>query len=125
MAESQFDVLLSVVNEQIECAMNGQPLNFSVDAKTNSQDLTPVQRITWSITGWKCGTYIDAYKSGRCATYTGRIGYFPIERAAGLIIKTEEDLSLAQAYMYADRKKLRREKKLKNKDDLSNKHIPE
>lgn len=101
MAKGEYDVMLSVVNEQIECAMNGKPLNFSVDAKTNSQDLTPVQRITWSITGWNSKTYLEAYKSGRCATYAGRVGYFSIDRSGGIIIKTEEDLLLAQAFMSA------------------------
>ena len=103
MAKGEYDVLLSVVNEQIECAIDGRPINFSVDTKTNSQELTPVQRITWSITGWKVKTYLEAYNSGRCATYAGRVGYYPISRAAGHIIKTEEDLYLAQAYLSAMR----------------------
>ena len=40
------DVLLSTVNEQIECAYQNQPVNFSFNEKTNSQNLVPIQRIT-------------------------------------------------------------------------------
>ena len=94
---SDCDVLLSAVNEQIECAYQEKPVNFTYDEKTNSQDLMPVQRITWSITGWKRDVFTRAFSSGRCATYSGRVGYFPIGRTAGIIIKTEEDLMMADA----------------------------
>lgn len=99
MVKSEYDVLISVVNEQIECAMDGKPINFSYHEKTNSQELTPVQRITWSITGWRASTYLDAYESGRCATYAGRVAYYSIDRPAGHIIKTEEDLQIAEALL--------------------------
>jgi CMP-N-acetylneuraminic acid synthetase len=93
------DVLLSVVNEQIECAMEGRPVNFTFDRKTNSQELTPIQRITWSITGWRAATYLAACEAGRTATYAGKVGFFPISRLAGHIIKTEEDLRIAEALL--------------------------
>ncbi len=99
MVKGDYDVLLSVVNEQIECVMDGQPINFGFDRKTNSQELTPVQRITWSITGWRGLTYVAAYEAGRCATYGGRVGFFAIDRAAGHIIKTERDLYIAEALL--------------------------
>jgi CMP-N-acetylneuraminic acid synthetase len=94
---SDYDVLLSVVNEQIECSYKGKPVNFTYEEKINSQDLEPVQRITWSITGWKRKVYLDAHNSGKCATYFGRVGYYPVSRMAGLIIKTEADLKMAEA----------------------------
>jgi len=99
MLESDNDAQFSVVNEQIECAINGEPINFTYDSKTNSQELTPVQRITWSITGWRASTFISAYETGKCATYAGKVGYYPIDRMAGHIIKTEEDLRIAEALL--------------------------
>lgn len=101
MVDSQYDVLLSIVNEQIECAIDGKPINFSFDCKTNSQELIPVQRITWSITGWRVSTYIAAYEAGQCATYAGKAGFYPIDRMAGHIIKNEEDLLIAEAMLRA------------------------
>lgn len=91
------DVLLSVDNIQIECAYENSPINFSYDSKTNSQDLNPIQRISWSITGWRRSTYIEAYDNKKCATYNGKVDYFPIDRLAGHIIKTQEDLDMAEA----------------------------
>ncbi len=97
MAEGGHDVLLSCTLEQIECAYGGEPVNFSFDAKTNSQELRPVQRITWGLTGWRSSTFVGAYESGKTATYAGRVGFFPLNRIEGHIIKTEEDLDIAEA----------------------------
>lgn len=99
MKAGQFDVLLSVVNEQIECVYDGKPINFSLDRKTNSQELTPVQRVTWSITGWNSRHFLEAYESGKCATYSGKIGFFTLDRISGFIIKTEEDLKIANLFL--------------------------
>jgi CMP-N-acetylneuraminic acid synthetase len=96
MLGSDMDVQLSVVNEQIECAMNDLPINFSFEKKQNSQELSPIQRITWSITGWKSASYINAYEKKECATYAGQIGTYSISREAGHIIKTEQDLQMAE-----------------------------
>ena len=99
MLYHKYDVLLSIVTEQIECAIDDKPINFTFDRKINSQKLTPVQRITWSITGWKSKSFIEAYEKKKCATYFGKVGFFPIDRQAGHIIKTEEDLKIAEALM--------------------------
>ena len=101
MKEGRYDVLLSVVEEQIECLFRGVPVNFSREAKTNSQELTPVERVTWSITGWRAATYLAARREGRCATYAGRVGTVPISRMAGHIIKREEDLRIADLFWRA------------------------
>lgn len=100
MVEKDFDVLLSCTHEQIECAYRGQPVNFSFSEKTNSQDLDPIQRVSWSITGWRSRTYVAAFEAGRTATYSGeKIGFYPVDRLAGHIIKTEQDLQIAEALL--------------------------
>lgn len=97
LQEGACDTLLSCTLEQIECAYQGKPINFSFEAKTNSQDLLPVQRIPWSITGWRAAAYLEVARAGGTATYAGRVEFFPISRLAGHIIKTEEDLRIAEA----------------------------
>lgn len=95
LQSANVDTLLSVEDVKIECAFKNNPINFSYDEKLNSQKLTPIQRITWSITGWKRDTYLSAYESEKCATYSGEIGYFSIDKLGAHIIKTQEDLNLA------------------------------
>lgn len=97
--QSEADVVLSYEPIQIECAYREQPVNFSFAEKTNSQDLAPVQRLSWSITAWRRNTYLAAIASGTCATYAGRIDFYPVSPLAGHVIKTERDLQIAEALL--------------------------
>ncbi|MFT5882556.1 MAG: CMP-N-acetylneuraminic acid synthetase [Crocinitomicaceae bacterium] len=99
MMRSSFDCLLSTENVQIECAFRGKPINFSFDTKTNSQDLEPIQRVSWSLSAWRREVYLSALASGRCATYAGHAGFFPLSRLAAHVIKSEEDLHYAEALL--------------------------
>jgi len=99
MQTSDFDCLLSVEEIRIECAFRGQPVNFTFSEKTNSQDLKPVQRVSWSITGWRASTFLPAVRAGKCATYSGKVGFYPISRLAAHVIKTEADLLFAEALL--------------------------
>ena len=97
LKKNKVDVLLGVENVHIECAYQNVPINFTHNEKINSQELIPIQRITWSIAAWKSDVYIKAYENKECATYSGKIGYFPINKLASHIIKTQEDLNIAEA----------------------------
>lgn len=97
MVESGDDVLLSTVDDPLECVCRGEPVNFTFAEKTNSQDLPPVRKISWSITGWRASTFLEAKASGGCATYAGKVGYYAVGKMAGHVIKTAEDLAIAEA----------------------------
>ncbi|MDY6950116.1 MAG: cytidyltransferase [Thermodesulfobacteriota bacterium] len=93
------DVMLGCEPIQIECAFKGKPVNFSFSQKTNSQDLKPVQRICWSISSWRRETYLEAISHGQCATYTGKVCFHPLNCFASHVIKTEQDLRIAEALL--------------------------
>jgi CMP-N-acetylneuraminic acid synthetase len=93
------DVVLSYEPIQIECAYKSQPVNFTFEEKTNSQDLTPLQRISWSITAWRRSAFLEALNSGNCATFSGKVEYFCLSWFASHVIKTEEDLRIAEALL--------------------------
>jgi CMP-N-acetylneuraminic acid synthetase len=97
LKKGEVDCLLSIDMIQIECAYKGRPINFSFSEKTNSQDIEPIQRISWSITGWRRAAYLEAVSSAKCATYSGKIGFHPINPMAAHVIKTERDLEIAEA----------------------------
>lgn len=92
-----YDTVFSCINDQIEVAFNGQPVNFTISEKTNSQELVPTQRITWSATKWSREPFLDARFEGKTGTYSGEIGYFPVAPFSGLAIKTSHDLQVARA----------------------------
>ena len=93
----QFDTVLSCIEDQIEVAFENKPINFITNQKTNSQDLRPMQRITWSATKWNKNSFINSVKAGLTGTYSGNIGYYAVGAFSGLAIKTLEDLKIANA----------------------------
>jgi CMP-N-acetylneuraminic acid synthetase len=99
MENSGMDVLLSCEPIQIECVLDGNPINFNFSEKTNSQDIKPIHRITWSITGWRRSSFLRSVDRGFCATYAGRVGFHPVSHLAAHVIKTEEDLQFAEALL--------------------------
>ena len=99
VASNQYDCLLSADLVQIECAFRDQPVNFTFAEKTNSQELEPIQRLSWSITAWRRSSYLAAVAAGHCATYSGKVGFHPINPLAGHIVKTERDLQIAEALL--------------------------
>ena len=96
---NQPDALMSVELIQLEALFENKPINFTFEQKTNSQDLLPVQRVSWSITAWKRETFLQAVQSGKCATYSGNIEYYPVNAMASHVIKTEQDLKIAEALL--------------------------
>jgi len=96
---SDADVKLSCIHDQIEVAYQDRPVNFTFAEKTNSQDLEPVQRVTWSITGWRATSYVDAVEAGGIGTYNGKIAFYPVSAISGHVIKTQTDLDMAEAML--------------------------
>ena len=99
LKSTQPDVLMSVELIQLETLFRNKPVNFDFSQKTNSQDLESLQRISWSITAWKRKTFLEAFDSGKCATYSGDINYYPVNSMASHVIKTEKDFKIAEALL--------------------------
>nr|WP_246746003.1 hypothetical protein [Ciceribacter sp. L1K22] len=97
LTSGDYETLLSGVAEQIHCMYEGRPVNFSVESMNLTQEMVPVERVSWSLTGWNARTYVDAYIAKRCATFNGRIGFFPLSRPSGMVIKFEEDFRMIEA----------------------------
>lgn len=101
---SEAQVMLSCIEDQIEVAYQDQPVNFTFAEKTNSQDLKPVQRVTWSITGWRARPFVEEVEAGRIGTYSGQIAFYPVSAISGHVIKTQTDLDIAEALLSILRK---------------------
>ena len=96
---SDANVMLSCIEDQIEVAYQDRPVNFTFAEKTNSQDLLPTQRVTWSITGWRAASYIAAVEAGQIGTYHGNIAFYPVSAISGHVIKHQMDLDIAEALL--------------------------
>lgn len=93
---SDCDVYLSRIDNYLEHIHCGEPVNFSLSEKTNSQNLLPVSCLSWAVSGWRKEIFLAAHSTGNCATYYGKLGTFPVSQVSGHAIKTESDLLIAQ-----------------------------
>ena len=100
--QQQLDSLITVNDEQVHCVYQGQPVNFRVDeifAKT--QDLVPVQPFVYSVMMWRTGPFMETFKQQGYALLCGKLGYFPVSKRSSVIIKTDEDLLIAESILKA------------------------
>ena len=99
LSAEESDAVFSVVSTRLEAVLGDEPVNFSFNSKTNSQELKPVKEISWAITAWRARTFVASIKSGECATYAGQRLFVEIPAIAGHVIKTEWDLQVAEALL--------------------------
>lgn len=98
---NDFDTVLSVASEREETFFRGEPLNFSLSEKTNSQDLEPVEKIVWSLTTWKRRTFLKLQEEGVNPVFGGKIGKFVIPKDEACDLDTEEDWRIAEGILTA------------------------
>lgn len=96
LTTGRYNTLLSGVQEQIQCMMNGEALNFSRNGMDATQELVPIDRISWSLTGWRADSYLKTFANGGCATFHGELGFFGLPRSSGMVIKHEEDYQIVK-----------------------------
>jgi len=93
----KYDSQFTVVNVNEETFYGGLPINFDINIKTPTQDLTPIQPISWAMAGWKVSSFKEAYASGEGCTFVGDVGRYPISKIEAIDVDNPEDLFLAEA----------------------------
>lgn len=99
MIGTESDTLVSVLNQQIECVYNGQPINFDQkEISPPSQDLTPVQPYACGIMGWRSENYLNNMEKYGCAYHggDGKIGFYTLSGFSTVDVDNEEDFQLAE-----------------------------
>lgn len=100
----ELDSLITVENQQVHCVYEGRPVNFQVeDIFAKTQDLTPVQPFVYSVMMWRTSTFMKLFKQQGYALLCGKLGYFPVSKQSSVIIKTDEDLMIAESILQAGR----------------------
>lgn len=101
--KENLDSLITVVDEQVHCVFEGEPINFKVEeifAKT--QDLAPVQSFVYSVMMWRTSAFMEAFQCRGHALMCGKLGYYPVSKRSAVIIKTDEDLMIADSILKSD-----------------------
>lgn len=94
------DSLITVREERVHGLVGGRPVNFDPDTPfAKTQDLSPVQLFVYSVMMWRTATFMRAFEAHGYALLSGKVGFFPVSKRTALIIKTPEDLQIAEALL--------------------------
>lgn len=98
------DSLITVETKQVHCDFAGKPVNYSVDGLfAQTQDLVPVHPFVYSVMMWRTAPFFaDMARQGH-AFFCGKFGTYAVSKLTGIIIKTDEDLMMADFVMRARR----------------------
>lgn len=99
--ENQYDTVLSVVSEKAECFYKGEPFNFSLEQKVNSQMLEPIEKTVWALTAWRREPFIKRCEEGVEAVFGGKLGKFAIPKDEACDLDTSEDWNIAEGILQA------------------------
>ena len=102
---NDFDTVLSVISEKEETFFQGEPLNFSLKEKVNSQMLEPIEKIVWALTAWKRKTFMELQEQGINPVFGGKIGRFPIPKDEPCDLDTPEDWRIAEGILMSRNEK--------------------
>ena len=95
--EHQLDTLIPVREEYLHAVYQGAPVNFDLKSRLErTQDLPPVQLCAWSVCFWRAETFVRQYESQGYAAFSGKVGFYPLNRFKALKISSEEDFVLAE-----------------------------
>ena len=99
--EHDYDTILSTISEKAESFYRGDPLNFDIKNKVNSQMLEPIEKTVWAITAWKRETFMKLEEQGICPVFGGKLGTFAIPKDEACDLDTEEDWKIAEGAIRA------------------------
>lgn len=100
------DSLITVKDEQVHCVYKDRPINFKTkEVFAQTQDLAPVRPFVYSVMMWRTGPFVREFERKGFAFFCGKVGYFPVGKLTGVIIKRQEDLMLADYLMRASLKR--------------------
>lgn len=98
--EGDFDTLLTVREEQLHAFMGGRPLNVDPTRRIPmTQDLAPIQLVTWNFCFWKRAAFVANYEAEGFGVFTGRMGFFALDKRKAVKISDESDFRIAEALL--------------------------
>ena len=98
--KNKLDSLITVEEKQVHCNYKNQPLNYAKDEIfSQTQDLIKVQPFVYSIMMWRKETFLKEFSNKGHALFCGRFKTYPVSKISGIIIKTSDDLMLADFIM--------------------------
>ena len=98
--QNNFDSLITVEDKQVHCNYENKPVNYDTNELfAQTQDLSPVQPFVYSVMMWRRDKFLSEFSKKENALFCGSFGVYPVSKLSGIIIKTADDLKLADLLM--------------------------
>lgn len=93
---SKKNMVHSVVPFKKESLFSNKPINFSLNKKTPTQDLKPIDVSCWSLTAWKRNEFLKKIKDNKSPSFDENLDIFSIPFEESIDIDTLEEFQLAE-----------------------------
>ena len=98
--DHDLDTLLTVREERLHSFVQGEPINIDISEKIPmTQDLDPIQVVTWNFCFWKRDVFIDNYEKRGFGVFGGKVGLFPLDKRRAIKVSDEADFRIAEAVL--------------------------
>lgn len=95
-----YDTVITVEEIHQQAFHDGNPINIDVKRFLQpTQDIVPIHLCAWSVTIWRASVFVENYEKHQFGAFSGKMGFFPLERRKCLKISDESDFQLAEMMM--------------------------
>lgn len=106
--KNKFNSLITTNKFKYHALFQKKPLNFKINSKfAKTQDLKEVELMVYSLMMWKSSSFIKSYKKNKTGILHGKVGYYPVNKLSGLIVKDIFDLKLISMLLKSMRTKFK------------------
>jgi CMP-N-acetylneuraminic acid synthetase len=82
-----------------------KPLNYKTKERfAKTQDLKPIEVMVYSIMMWKASSFIKNYDKNKKGILHGKVGYYPVSKFSGIIVKDRIDLEIVSTILKVSKK---------------------
>ena len=100
--ENNLDTLISIREEKLQAFYKNKPININPDdLLPMTQNISPIQLCCWAVCIWNKGVFINQYEAKGHAVFSGKVGFFPLDKIKSLKISDEIDFKMAEMYLRA------------------------
>jgi|TARA_B100000795_G_C22783056_1_gene433310 CMP-N-acetylneuraminic acid synthetase len=98
----RLDSLITVEEMQVHCNYKGHSINYDKDGMfAQTQELSPVEPFVYSLMMWRRNAFLSDFINKGFSLFCGKFETYSVKKTSGIIIKTAEDLKLADLLMRA------------------------
>ncbi|MBH32210.1 MAG: hypothetical protein CMD90_00995 [Gammaproteobacteria bacterium] len=104
--KENLDSLITSESKQVHSRYLGKPLNYNEkELFALTQDLNPIELFNYSIMMWNYQSFLEEFERSGFAFFSGRSNLFNLSNKR-IIIKTKEDLMMAEILLGRDTKEV-------------------